>query len=253
MGRLEGKIAVITGGARGLGRAFARAMASQGAHCVIADVASAADAVREIEEAGGSASDVPTDVSDEAAVRRLARTVEARHGRADILVNNAALYASLEPVRCLDIAVDLWDRVMAVNVRGSFLAAKHLAPLMASHGAGKIINVSSATAYKGQPTKMAHYIVSKGAIIALTRALSRELGPLGICVNTLAPGLTLSDSILQNRAHIEAAAEAVVASRAMQRHAHPEDLIGAVLFLASPDSDFVTGQTLAVDGGSINT
>ena len=142
---------------------------------------------------------------------------------------------------------------MAVNVRGSFLMAKHVAPVMIRRGEGKIINVSSGTAYKGQPTGMAHYITSKGAIVSLTRALSRELGQHGICVNTLAPGLTLSDSILENQPHLDMAAEKVLASRALKRHGRPGDLIGAVLFLASPDSDFVTGQTIAVDGGSINT
>ena len=253
MHRLKGRLAVITGGAKGLGASFAQAMAAEGAHCVIADIASADSVVSTIRNAGGKAAAIRTDVSDERAIGRLARAVEAEHGGLDILVNNAALYASLKPVSCLNIDADLWDRVMAVNVRGSFLAAKHLAPLMAKRGGGKIINISSGTAYKGQPTGMAHYIVSKGAVVALTRALSRELGSLGICVNTLAPGLTLSDSILQNQPHLDMAADSVLASRALKRHARPDDLIGAILFLASSESDFMTGQTLAVDGGSINT
>ena len=253
MHRLAGKVAVITGGARGLGAAYARAMSSEGAACVIADVASGESIVSEIRSAGGQAEDLPTDVSDEAQVRKLASEVQARLGGADILVNNAALYSSLPPVNCLDIEADLWDRVMAVNVRGSFLAAKHFAPRMAERGGGKIINISSGTAYKGQPTQMAHYITSKGAVIALTRALSRELGEFGICVNTLAPGLILSDSILENQAHLDGASESVLASRALRRHGYPNDLVGALLFLASSDSDFMTGQTIAVDGGSINT
>ena len=239
MKRLAGKVSVITGGARGLGATFARAMASEGSACVIADIAGGEAIVSEIRAAGGQAEEMPTDVSDEAQVKDLALQIMDRHGGADILVNNAALYSTLPPVRCLDIEADLWDRVMAVNVRGSFLAAKHFAPQMAERGGGKIINISSGTAYKGQPTGMAHYITSKGAVIALTRALSRELGEFGICVNTLAPGLILSDSILKNRAQ--------------RRHGHPSDLIGTLLFLASSDSDFVTGQTIAVDGGSINT
>ena len=253
MHRLAGKVAVITGGARGLGAAYARAMSSEGAACVIADVVSGESIVSEIRSAGGQAEDLPTDVSDEAQVKKLASEVQARLGGADILVNNAALYSSLPPVNCLDIEADLWDRVMAVNVRGSFLAAKHFAPRMAERGGGKIINISSGTAYKGQPTQMAHYITSKGAVIALTRALSRELGELGICVNTLAPGLILSDSILENQAHLDSASESVLASRALRRHGYPNDLVGALLFLASSDSDFMTGQTIAVDGGSINT
>ncbi len=253
MERLAGKVAVITGGAKGLGAAYARALASEGSACIIADVASGEDVVSEICAAGGQAESLATDVSDEAQVKDLAGQVLARHGGADILVNNAALYSSLPPVNCLDIEAELWDRVMAVNVRGSFLAAKHFAPQMATRGSGKIINISSGTAYKGQPTRMAHYITSKGAVIALTRALSRELGEFGICVNTLAPGLILSDSILENQAHLAGASESVLASRALRRHGYPSDLIGALLFLASSDSDFVTGQTIAVDGGSINT
>lgn len=252
-GRLAGRVAIVTGGAKGLGAAYARALAAEGAFSVIADIADGSAVERDIVSLGGGASDIPTDVSDEAAVERLVRTVLAERGRIDVLVNNAAVYASLAPVAFQEIDVRLWDQVMSVNVRGSFLMAKHVAPAMIEQGSGKIINVSSGTAYKGQPTGMAHYIASKGAVIALTRALSRELGDHGICVNTLAPGLVLSDSILKNRPHLEMAAEKVLASRALKRHGHPRDLLGALLFLASPDSDFVTGQTIAVDGGSINT
>ena len=236
-----------------MGAAYARALAAEGAACVIADIASGESIASEILAAGGRAADLATDISDEAQVKTLAGQVQDRFGGADILVNNAALYSPLEPVHCLDIEADLWDRVMAVNVRGSFLAAKHFAPQMAARGGGKIINISSGTAYKGQPTGMAHYITSKGAVIALTRALSRELGEFGICVNTLAPGLILSETILQNEAHLDGASESVLASRALKRHGQPSDLFGALLFLASSDSEFVTGQTIAVDGGSINT
>ncbi len=253
MGRLEGKVAVVTGGAKGLGAAFAKALADEGAVAVIADIADGGSVVASIQGNGGTCCEIPTDVSDEAAVERLVSRVLSRYGQIDILINNAALFASLPLAGFQEIDVGLWDRVMAVNVRGSFLTAKHVAPAMIRRGAGKIINVSSGTAYKGQPTRMAHYITSKGAIVSLTRALSRELGEHGICVNTLAPGLTLSDSILANQPHIDMSADKVLASRALKRHGHPSDLIGAVLFLASSESDFVTGQTIAVDGGSINT
>ena len=250
MGRLVERVAIVTGGAKGLGAAYCKALASEGATVVIADIEDAGSVVSEIQSAGGSASYISTDVSREAAVADLVRAVHDGLGRIDILVNNAAVYATLQPVAFQAIDTALWDHIMAVNVRGSFLMAKHVAPLMMERGEGKIINISSGTAYKGQPTGMAHYITSKGAIIALTRALSRELGEHGICVNTLAPGLILSDSILKNRAHIEMAADKVLASRALKRHGYPKDLIGALLFLASSDSDFVTGQTIAVDGGS---
>lgn len=253
MGRLAGKVAIVTGGAKGLGAVYARALAAEGACAVIADILDGSSVVSAIRDGGGTALDIPTDVSDEDAVVALVRAVLTRRGQIDILVNNAAVYASLPPESFQDIDIGLWDRVMAVNVRGSFLMAKHVGPPMMERRAGKIINISSGTAYKGQPTRMAHYITSKGAILALTRALSRELGPYGVCVNTLAPGLILSESIVENRAHIEMAETGVLASRALKRHGHPDDVVGSLLFLASADSDFLTGQTIAVDGGSINT
>lgn len=253
MGKLEGKVTIITGGAKGLGAVYARALAAEGAVAIIADIADGSAVVNTIRSLGGNAREIRTDVSDEAAVESLVQTVLAKYGRIDVLVNNAAVYASLPPVAFQRIDVALWDRVMAVNVRGSFLMAKHAAPSMIERAEGKIINVSSGTAYKGQPSGMAHYITSKGAVIALTRALSHELGEHGICVNTLAPGLILSDSILENQAHLDMAEERVLASRALKRHGYPSDLIGALLFLASSESDFVTGQTIAVDGGSIHT
>ncbi len=251
--RLEGKVAIVTGGAKGLGAAFTRAIAAEGATVVIADVVDGESLAAEVRETCGPCSAVVTDVSDEQAVHQLVDSVMEDFGRIDILVNNAAVFSTLPPTPVLEIDVETWDKVMAVNVRGSFLMAKHVAPAMVERRQGKIINVSSGTAYKGQPTGMAHYVTSKGAVLSLTRALSRELGDHGICVNTLAPGLTLSDSILKNEAHIAMAADAVLASRALKRHGQPQDLIGALLFLASSDSDFVTGQTIAVDGGSINT
>ena len=253
MGRLAGRVSIVTGGAHGLGAAYSRALASEGSKVVVADIVEADSVVDEIRAAGSAALDIPTDVSDESRVVELVDTVHRQFGRIDVLVNNAAVYSSLPPVDFHEIDATLWDRVMAVNVRGSFLMAKHVAPLMIKRRQGKIINISSGTAYKGQPTRMVHYITSKGAIVALTRALSRELGAHGICVNTLAPGLILSDSILSNRPHLEMAEDKVLASRALRRHGYPEDLLGALLFLASSDSDFVTGQTIAVDGGSINT
>ncbi len=253
MGKLDRKTAIVTGGAKGLGAVYCRALAAEGARVVIADIADGAALADEIRRSGGEALYCAADVSDEKAVRPLVSAAAARFESIDILVNNAAIYSTLPPVRFQDIDVGLWDRVMAVNVRGSFLMAKHVSPRMIAQGSGKIINISSGSAYKGQPPLMLHYIASKGAIVSLTRALSRELGEHGICVNTLAPGLILSDSILQNRDHVEKSQEKVLASRALKRHGYPDDLIGSLLFLASSDSDFVTGQTIAVDGGSINT
>jgi NAD(P)-dependent dehydrogenase (short-subunit alcohol dehydrogenase family) len=253
MGKLDGKTAIVTGGAHGLGRQFACALAREGATVAILDIADTEKAAAEIAGGEGNrAFGIAADVSDEVQVQSAVAAVLERTGGVDILVNNAAVFASLPPVGFADIDVALWDKVMAVNLRGPFLMVKHAAPAMIARKAGKIVNVASGTAYKGMPL-MLHYVTSKGGVVAFTRALSRELGPHNICVNSLAPGLTMSDSVLANREHVAFARDRVVASRAFQRDAHPEDLIGALVFLCSPDSDFVTGQTIAVDGGSINT
>ncbi len=254
MGKLEGRTAIVTGGARGIGAHYSRALAAAGARVMIADIADGSALAAEIETAcgAGSAASATCDVSDEAQVARLAAGAIARFGRIDILVNNAALYSSLPPVRCTEIDVALWDQVMAVNVRGPFLMVKHVAPHMIARKGGKVINIASGTAYKGLPDFL-HYVTSKGAIVAFTRALSRELGAHNVCVNTLAPGLILSDTGLANAAHLDQTRAPVIASRAIKRDGYPADLLGALVFLASADSDFVTGQTIAVDGGSVNT
>jgi NAD(P)-dependent dehydrogenase (short-subunit alcohol dehydrogenase family) len=254
MARLDGRSAIVTGGARGIGRHYSQALAAEGARVMIADIADGAALAADIAARHGhnAVASATFDVSEEEAVKRVVAETLERFGKIDILVNNAALFAPLPPVACTDIDVALWDRVMAVNVRGPFLMVKHVAPHMAAQGYGKIINIGSGAAYKGLAS-MLHYVTSKGAITAFTRALSRELGDRGIRVNTLAPGLVMSDTILENRAHIAQARERVVQSRALRRDEMPEDLLGALVFLASAESDFITGQTIAVDGGSINT
>jgi NAD(P)-dependent dehydrogenase (short-subunit alcohol dehydrogenase family) len=253
MSRLQGKVAIVTGGARGIGRHYSQALAEAGARVMIADIADGKDIVAAIAAKSGAdtVASAVTDVSDEAQVKRLVALTVERFGRIDVLVNNAALYAKLPPVKATEIDVALWDQVMAVNVRGSFLMVKHVAPHMQAQKSGKIINVASGTAYKGIP-HMLHYVTSKGAIVSFTRALSRELGEFGIAVNTLAPGLILSDTGIENTAHHDEMRAPVRNSRAFKRDAYPEDLLGALVFLASSDSDFITGQTIAVDGGSIN-
>ena len=254
MGKLEGRTAIVTGGAHGLGRHFAQALAGEGATVAILDIAGIEAAVAPINaEAGRNACFGFTgDVSDEVSVQAAIAAIIERTGRIDILVNNAAVFSTLPPVRFADIDVTLWDEVMAVNLRGPFLMAKHAGQAMITSKGGKIINISSGTAYKGMPL-MLHYVTSKGGLVAFTRALSRELGVHNICVNTLAPGLTLSDSIEANTEHLAFARDRVIQSRAIQRDGYPKDLLGALIFLASADSDFITGQTIAVDGGSINT
>ena len=247
---LDGAVAIVTGGAYSIGRAFTEALAGAGASVVIADIRDGTEVAAEIARAHNVACIYHrTDVSSEADVAALAAEVKARFGHADILVNNAALFAELPKVDFREIPVETFDRVMAVNVRGPFLMAKHIAPLMVPRGRGKIINIASGTAYKGQ-RNLAAYVTSKGAVVAMTKALARDLGADKINVNSIAPGFTESASVRDNP-HQMANTDATVKSRALQRPQLPDDLVGALLFLASPASDFVTGQTIAVDGGSI--
>jgi NAD(P)-dependent dehydrogenase (short-subunit alcohol dehydrogenase family) len=253
MPRLQGKTAVVTGGAKGIGRNYAQALAAEGARVMIADIADGNELAGEIALAHDvdAVASAICDVSDEAQVKALvARTIE-RFGQIDILVNNAALYATLTPRNFGDWDVELWDRVMAINVRGSYLMVRHVAPHMMARRSGKIINIASGAAYKGVP-RMLPYVTSKGAILAFTRALSRELGPYGIAVNSLSPGYILSDTGLQNTVHVEEERVPVRDSRAFKRDAYPEDLLGTLVYLASSDSDFVTGQSIVVDGGAVN-
>jgi NAD(P)-dependent dehydrogenase (short-subunit alcohol dehydrogenase family) len=255
MGRLAGRVALVTGGAKGIGRHYARALAQEGAAVVVADVVDSAEVVEALAAAHGSRAvmGAVVDVSDEGSVQGLIARVTERFGQIDVLVNNAALFAPLKETPCTEIDVALWDRVMVVNLRGPFLMVKHVVPHMIARGYGKIINIGSGTAYRGIP-RMLHYVTFKGGIVAFTRALSRELGEHGIRVNTLSPGFVLSDSVVrENPEHVQTARPAVLQIRALKRDAYPEDLLGALVFLASGESDFITGQTLAVDGGSVNT
>ena len=251
--RLSDKVSIITGGGSGMGRTAALMFAAEGARVVVADFSEPGgeETVRLVREAGGEATFVRTDISSEADAKAMVDHAVATYGRVDTLYNNAGIMPE-EDHSVVDTPVEAWDRVMAVNVRGPFLMVKHVAPGMIARRSGKIINVSSGTAFKGLPN-MLHYVTSKAALLGFTRALSRDLGRYDICVNTLAPGLILSDSIAQNPEHLAMAEERVLRSRALERHGHPADLLGALIFLASAESDFVTGQTLAVDGGSINT
>jgi NAD(P)-dependent dehydrogenase (short-subunit alcohol dehydrogenase family) len=255
MGRLDGRVAIVTGGAKGLGRHYSLALAAEGARLMIADIADGAEVADTIARAhgGNSVASAIFDVSDET-LGQIAGRADYRPFRQDRRPGqNAALYAPLHEEKCTDIEAATWDRVMAVNLRGPFLMVKHVSPYMMAQGYGKIIKIGSGTAFKGIP-RMLHYVTSKGGIMAFTRALSRELGENGIRVNTLAPGFTLSDTVVsENPHHVETAGKLSVAGRAIRRDAHPQDLLGALIFLASAESDFITGQTLAVDGGNVNT
>jgi NAD(P)-dependent dehydrogenase (short-subunit alcohol dehydrogenase family) len=253
MSKLAGKVAIVTGGARGIGAHYSRALAAEGAHVMIADIEDGTALASEITaQYGSDAADARiADVSDEASVKELVAATIARFGKIDILINNAALYAKLSPRNFNEWDVDTWDKVMAVNVRGPYLMVRHVAPHMIAQKSGKIVNIGSGTLYKGTP-RMLPYVVSKGAMLAFTRSLSRELGEHGIAVNTLSPGYTLSDTGLGNTQHVEEARAPARATRAFKRDQQPDDLIGALIFLVSGDSEFVTGQSLVVDGGSVN-
>jgi len=255
MGRLDSRVALLTGGAKGIGVHYAKRLAAEGARLMIADISDARDLAAEIARQHGanSVASSVTDVSDEGAVKKLVADTVERFGKIDILVNNAALFAPLQEQKVLDIDVALWDRVMAINVRGVFLLTKHVAPRMIAQKYGKIINISSGTVARGIPN-FSHYVTSKGAVTAFTRSISRELGEYNICVNSLAPGFTLSDSVInENPGHLAHSQQPSIVRRAIKRDEYPEDLLGALVFLASADSDFITGQTIAVDGGATNT
>src|SRR5947209_10015552 len=207
MGRLSGRTAIVTGGAKGIGRHYSLALAADGARVMIADISDGEEVAEEIAAKHGanSVTSAVTDVSDEGAVKALVAATMERFGRIDVLVNNAALYAPLQETKCTELDAALWDKVMAVNLRGPFLMVKHVAPHMTAQGYGKIINIGSGTAFRGIPW-MLHYVTSKGGIMGMTRALARELGEHGIRVNTLAPGFTLSDSIVgENPGHVATA------------------------------------------------
>jgi NAD(P)-dependent dehydrogenase (short-subunit alcohol dehydrogenase family) len=255
MARLDGRVAIVTGGAKGIGQHYARALAAEGARLMIADIADGKDVAASLarEHGANSVASAVTDVSDESAVKALVAETMERFGKIDILVNNAALFAPLRETKCTEIDTAVWDQVMAINLRGPFLMVKHVAPQMRARGYGKIINIGSGSIFHGIPW-MLHYVTSKGGIMAMTRVLALELGEHGIRVNTLSPGLTMSETLMaENPGHIATARDKVLASRSLKRDAHPQDLLGALIFLAGAESDFMTGQNVLVDGGNVNT
>jgi NAD(P)-dependent dehydrogenase (short-subunit alcohol dehydrogenase family) len=240
---MSGPVVIITGAGGGLGRAFATAFAAAGARVVAADIDVQAAAQTAAALPGAIA--VGVDVTDAASAGAMAQAARERFGRVDALVNNAAIYAGLQRRAFEDIPEPEWDRVMNVNIKGAWQCVKAVTPVMRGQKNGAIINISSATVMSGSPQWL-HYVTSKGAIIAMTRALARELGDDNITVNAIAPGFTLTEASL---GLMENAADYGVSRGALKRASVPQDMTGAAVFLASPAASFITGQTLIVDGG----
>jgi len=235
MADLAGRTALVSGAGRGIGAAIARGLDAEGAEVVIVDL--------EPPEGG-----IQADVSSEEDVERAVAQALERNGRIDILVNNAGLYASLEMRAFTEIPLEEWNRVMEVNVASMFLTCRAVVPVMREQGGGKIVNISSGTPFRGVPFLL-HYVTSKGAIVAFTRSLAKEVGANAIHVNCVAPGFTMSEGVKSHPDVIEALRDVSVAARTIKRDQVPEDVVGAVVFLCSPAADFVTGQTMVIDGG----
>jgi NAD(P)-dependent dehydrogenase (short-subunit alcohol dehydrogenase family) len=241
-------VAIVTGAAKGLGRAYAIALAADGWSVVAADVLDPQPVVAEIAAAGGTAEGAIVDVSDERSTQELADDTLERHGRIDALVNNAAIFTSIEKKPFDELTVDEWDRMFEVNVRGTWLCCKAVTPAMKAAGAGRIVNVASMTVPSGVPLFL-HYVSSKAAIVGLTRALARELGEWGVCVNAIAPDYVPHDADYAGRQ--PEMAEAIARQRCFPRDMTADDLVGTLRYLVGPGAAFVTGQTLYVNGGRL--
>lgn len=247
--KLAGKVALVTGGAMGIGRAIAEGLASEGASIVIADVDGAERTAGELTAKGMRATGVRADVVSEADAAGMAEAARGAYGRLDVLVCNAAIFTSLVPKPFEQIAVAEWRRIMDVNTLGVFLSCRACLPLLEASGDGRIITISSGVAFKGN-TLYLHYVASKGAVVAMTRSLARELGPRGVRVNSIAPGFTMTDAAVANEALVAGARAPSISGRALARDMYPTDVVGAATFFAGPESAFITGQTLVVDGGT---
>jgi NAD(P)-dependent dehydrogenase (short-subunit alcohol dehydrogenase family) len=247
---LDRKVTIITGASTGLGWAIAERYSAEGARVVIADVKNYEESARRICSGGLNAIGIHTDVSSEDSVSALVEEVVREYGRIDVLVNNAAVSGDLSLKPFEEITISEWRRLMDVNLLGPFLCARAVSPHMRRQKWGRIINICSGTAFKGSPF-MLHYVSSKGGLITMTRALAKEFGDDNVLVNAIAPGYTLTESNLANAPFAAKHRGAAVESRCLKRDAYPGDIVGAAVFFAGDHSSFITGQILAVDGGSV--
>jgi 3-oxoacyl-[acyl-carrier protein] reductase len=250
--KLKDRVSIITGGGRGIGRAYALRFAEEGAKVVVADIVleSAQKVADEVKAKGGEALAIQTDVSSPSSTSEMAQKTLEQFGKIDVLVNNAAIYYGIGIKRWDTWEPEDWDRMYAVNVKGSWLCIKAVVPHMTAQGKGKIINVSSDTVDTGMEALLP-YTCSKGAIIALTRTMARALGRKNISVNCISPGYTMSEASVEMPGKVKGMDELVLRGRCFRRAEEPEDLVGTAVFLASEDSDFITGQTIVVDGGEV--
>lgn len=246
----KSRVAIVTGGASGIGFAFATGLAETGYAVVIADMRGSEEAAAKLVSAGHEAIGVSVDVTSVADTEAMARKAVDAFGRIDVLLNNAALFTTLALKPFEEIEPAEWMKVMEVNTLGPFLCAKAVMRMFRAAGAGRIINVASTSPIKGTPN-MQHYTASKGAVIAFTRSLARELGAANVTVNAIAPGFTLSEGVLASGMENVMGDATRRTSRSIQRDQVPQDLVGAAIFLASEGASFITGQTVAVDGGGV--
>ena len=246
--RVEDRVCIVTGAAQGLGATYAKSLSKEGAKVVVTDIDDATVVAAEIQALGGEVLALQNDVSDWASCQEMVSKTVKKFGRVDVLVNNAAIFGNLERASIDEISPELFQRVMNVNVTGSFLCTKAAVPIMRKQSYGKIINISTSRIFAGLPFYI-HYDASKGAVFGMTRAMANELGDDGIRVNAIAPGSTMSENVKARTDWRDGGPAAKLAGRSLKRLQDPEDLIGSCIFFASAESDFVTGQTLVVDGG----
>ncbi len=247
--KLDRKIALVTGAANGIGKAIATALAREGARILVADLARAEEAAAELTAAGFEAKGIRVDITSEEDVGGAMSLAQGHFGGLDIVVNNAAIFSTLVPKALEDITVAEWRQVMDVNTLGTFVVTKAALPLLKKSAAARVVNLCSGVAFKGNPLYL-HYVASKGAILSMTRAMAKELGAHNILVNAIAPGFTLSENVEANPALMEKVRGPSIAGRSLARDMYPADVVGAAVFFCGPDSAFITGQTLVIDGGS---